>query len=261
MSSENRIVHVNGVDLNVAVRGEGSPVLVFLHYYGGSTRTWSGVIDDLSTTHRCLAIDFRGWGRSDKSSNDYDLDTLASDVEAVLAHFGLDDFILLGHSMGGKVAQIVAARQPAGLKGLILVAPAPPGPLAVPPEQRAEIVRNYSTEEGVARAIGIMARLPLTHAQRAQIVEDTLASPPAAKRAWPEQGMQKDIRDRAARVRVPNRVVIGARDAVETEASLRAAFDQYYPGTDYVVIPDTGHLSPLEATAAVVRAIRTAPIL
>jgi hypothetical protein len=73
-------LHVNGVDLNVTDQGKGSPALVFLHVWGGSSRIWSDTIDDLAKAHRCIALDFRGWGNSQKGPIDYDLDTLASDV-------------------------------------------------------------------------------------------------------------------------------------------------------------------------------------
>ena len=53
---------------------------------------------------------------------------MADDVEVVTQRLSLNRFILVGHSMGGKVAQIVAGRRRTGLMGLVLVAPAPPTP-------------------------------------------------------------------------------------------------------------------------------------
>lgn len=262
MSSKQSLIHVNEVDLNVVERGTGSPSLVFLHYYGGTVRTWSSVIDDLSTTNRCVAIDFRGWGWSEKGSAlDYDLDQLAADVLGVVEHLQLDPFIIVAHSMGGKVAQILAAQQPVGLQGLILLAPAPPAPLDSPPEFREMAIGNYTSREGAQRAIGLLAALPLTEAQQEQVIEDTLSSSYAAKRAWLEAGMIKDITGRTTKVTAPIRVLVGERDHVMPEEKLRPRFDPYYPQAEYVVIPGTGHLSPLEATPAVIDAIRTAPFL
>jgi pimeloyl-ACP methyl ester carboxylesterase len=57
--------------------------LVFLHYWGGSRRTWSEVIGRLSDRFRCVAVDLRGWGKSDHHAEDYSLSP-----QADLLHFG-----------------------------------------------------------------------------------------------------------------------------------------------------------------------------
>ena len=253
--SDRSIIRTNGVDLNVVELGGGSPTLVFLHYWGGSVASWEPVMQGLARTNRCVAIDFRGWGGSSKDATDYRLNTLASDVIGIVDQLGLGDLILVGHSMGGKVAQIIAGRQPATLRGLILMAPAPPSPLDVPEEQRQAMVVAYQTRDGVA---GIIAALPLTDAAREQIIEDALRGSPGAKRAWPEQGMIEDIAQEASDIAVPVHVIVGSADVVETEASLRAAFGKVLPGTHFIVLPGVSHMGPLEATAQVVDAIRSA---
>ena len=55
----------NGVRIHVTQQGDGDLALVFLHYYGGSSRTWRFVMDALSPRFRTLATDHRGWGRSE----------------------------------------------------------------------------------------------------------------------------------------------------------------------------------------------------
>jgi len=254
----NQSIHkVNGVDINVVEAGEGSPALVFLHYWGGSSREWAPVIEDLSKTNRCVAIDFRGWGQSSKEATDYGLETLAADVVGIIDKLDLREFIIIGHSMGGKVALLVAAQKPAGLKRLILVAPAPPTALDVPEQQRQGMIAAYQTREGV---LGIIRALTLSDAHGEQIVEDVLRGSPGAKRAWPEKGMTEDISAKASQIAVPVRIIVGGADTVETEASLRAAFGKVLPGTDFVVLPGVSHMAPLEATAEVVNAIRSAPV-
>jgi len=252
------ILRVNGVDLNVVEVGEGAPALVFLHYWGGSTRTWAPVMERLASTHRCIAIDFRGWGQSSKEATDYGLETLATDVIGVVEQLGLKDFLVLGHSMGGKVAQRVAARQPQGLKGLILYAPAPPSPLQVPEEVRKGFVSLYQTREGAETVIRNLTPHPLPEVFREQIIEDTLRGSPGAKRAWPENGMIADIRDEASKITVPVHVIAGADDSVEPETSLRAAFGNVLKKVDFAVIPGVGHIAPLEAPVKLAYAIRSA---
>jgi pimeloyl-ACP methyl ester carboxylesterase len=252
------IVRVNQVDLNVVDIGDGDPALVFLHYWGGSSRTWVPVMQRLSGTHRCVAIDFRGWGDSTKDATDHSLGALASDVIGVVAKLGLEDFVLLGHSMGGKVAQIVAARQVAGLRGLILFAPAPPVPLDLPEDVRRSYVGLYQSREGVQVVIGNLTPHALADAVREQITADTLRGSAGAKEAWPMQGMLVNISEQTSRISVPVHVIAGGDDSVEPEPSLRAAFDNVLRNVTYSVIAGVGHIAPLEAPSALSQAIRAA---
>ncbi|WP_338523758.1 alpha/beta hydrolase [Pseudomonas batumici] len=259
MSSNQSILRVNNVDINVVDVGQGSPTLVFLHYWGGSSRTWAPVITALSKTHRCVAIDFRGWGQSDKDAEVYDLETLADDVAQVIAKLGLTEYVIVGHSMGGKVAQLLASERPEGLKGLVLVAPAPPTALSVPQEQRQGMIAAYQVREGAEAVIGILATQPLSDAHREQVIEDTLCGAAGAKQAWPEVGMVQDITGQASKIAVPVHVIVGGADNIESEASLRQAFAGVIPQAGFVVLGGVGHLAPLEATAELVAAIRSAP--
>ena len=254
MSGKQSIHHVNGVDLNVLDMGKGTPTLLFLHYWGGSVRSWRPVMEALSQTQRCVAIDFRGWGQSSRDTTDYRLDTLADDVIGVTHDLGLN-FSLIGHSMGGKVAQLVAARRPAGLKRLILMAPAPPTPIELSDTQRQAMIASYQTREAMS---GVIAAIPLSDARREQIIEDALSGSPEAKRAWPEQGTREDIKNQASKINVPVRVIVGTADVVEPEASLRAAFGKAIPGTRFTVLSCLSHMAPLEATGEVAEAIRAA---
>src|ERR1700739_27440 len=79
----------NGIQLNVRDEGKGEPSLLFLHYWGGSSRTWDPVINSLKTDFRCVAYDHRGWGKSDKPETGYSVHDLAEDAEA-LPNAGID---------------------------------------------------------------------------------------------------------------------------------------------------------------------------
>ena len=106
-----RIISLDRVTINVIDVGDMSPALIFLHYWGGSSRTWLPVVESLAETNRCIAIDSRGWGKSSRESADYDLETLCDDVLGVVDQLGLQPFIIVGHSMGAKVAQLVVVGQ------------------------------------------------------------------------------------------------------------------------------------------------------
>jgi pimeloyl-ACP methyl ester carboxylesterase len=234
------------------------PALVFLHYWGGTGRTWDLVARQLSERHRCIAPDLRGWGGSDRNADSYDLHVQADDIAAIIQSLGLSQYILVGQSMGGKIAQILGARRPAGLKGLVLVAPAPPTPMEVPKEQRDAILDSYQSAAGVDIALPILTSGQLSPELRQQVIDDTLGGAPAAKRAWTQQGMTLDISGLVGNINVPTTVIVGDADKVETEPLLRRELASRISGTEFIILPGVGHLSPLEAPSELAAAITKA---
>src|SRR6266851_4486977 len=84
----------------------------------------------------------------------YKLADLADEALSLVKTLGIKQYVLVGHSMGGKVAQLIASRRPEGLVGLILVAPAQPTPRHNPDEMRERQLHAYHNRENVLKAIG-----------------------------------------------------------------------------------------------------------
>ena len=250
-------VTANGIQINVRERGHGEPSLVFLHYWGGSSRSWEEVIAYLADQHRSIALDHRGWGESDAPAQGYGISDLANDAQSVIASLELKRYVIVGHSMGGKTAQLLASRRPAGLAGLVLVAPSPPTPTVVPEAQREAMFHAYDSRESVAQTRDhVLTALPLTDAQKERVIEDSLRGSAVAKRAWVTQALPEDIRVEARRINVPTLVLAGEKDIVDTPDRLREELLPNIPGAQMQVLPRTGHLSPLETPEAVAQAIR-----
>lgn len=251
----------NGVHIHVRELGFGradTPALVFLHYWGGSSRTWDDVIAALPNVYRSVAPDHRGWGDSDKPADHYALADLADDAQRVIDALGLRRFVLIGHSMGGKVAQLLAARRPQGLAGLVLVAPSPPVPLALPPEALAAMEGAYVSRESVEATIdGMLCAKRLSPANRERVIEDSLRGSLEAKAAWPRHASQEDISRDVASIDVPTMVIAGERDRVDSVATLRDELLPRIPHAQMHVLPETGHLSPLESPDQVAALIHT----
>ena len=125
-----------------------------------------------------MSIEARGWRRSRGLPGPYTLEQLAQDVRDVITDAGLEDYVLVGHSAGGKVAQLVAAAPPAGLAELVLVAPVPCKPAAtITPEFQEQLLHAYDSEKAVAAGRDhILTATPLSDDLMAQIVADSLAS-------------------------------------------------------------------------------------
>ncbi|GIG68006.1 alpha/beta fold hydrolase [Phytomonospora endophytica] len=101
------ITVADGVALNVAVGGSGSPI-VLLHGFPQTHLMWRHVAADLAADHTVICPDLRGYGDSDKPAEDgpdtYSKRTMATDVVRLAAAFGFDRFALAGHDRGALVA-------------------------------------------------------------------------------------------------------------------------------------------------------------
>lgn len=235
--------------------GDG-PALVFLHYWGGSARTWDATIRCLPA-HEVIAIEARGWGRSRALPGPYTLEQLAEDTLAVVDNARLSDFVIVGHSMGGKVAQIVASKRPQGLRGLVLVAPAPARPAeAITAEYQEALSHAYDSAESVADARDqILTGTALSDDAKAQVVEDSLASSDAARAAWPLRGIAQDVTAQTRLIQVPTLIIGGEHDGVEPVDVLRSHLLPYLSDARIEVVAGSGHLIPLEAPEELAGAI------
>jgi pimeloyl-ACP methyl ester carboxylesterase len=141
---------INDTNLNIFEAGvenynKSRPSLVFLHYFGGSSQAWTEVIEKLARDFHCVAPDLRGFGASDEPAENLALEDYADDVECLISTLALENFVLIGHSMGGKIALAFAARNPKNLRSLILLAPSPPTPEPIKDETRAKCSPRTAT--------------------------------------------------------------------------------------------------------------------
>lgn len=250
-------IKAHGIELHVEQRGAGGPALLFLHYWGGSSRTWRHVVDALSPDYRTVAIDQRGWGKSAAPEVGYALSDLADDVLAVVDALELESYILIGHSMGGKVAQLAASRRPRGLRGLVLVAPAPPTPLALPLDARQGMVHAYDSRESIVATLQqVLAPDGLSEGDLDTVIADSLAGASSAKAAWPLATSQEDITAVVPLIEVPVIVISGEHDRVDPPEVLRRELLPRIPQARLVVLPGVGHLLPLEAPADLANVIK-----
>jgi len=98
---------------------KGEPIL-FVHGLGTDNLGWVMQRRAFGSDYRCIAVDNRGSGRSDKPEGPYDLEQLAFDALSVLDKLGIDSAHVIGASMGGALAQIIAVRHPDRVRSLTL---------------------------------------------------------------------------------------------------------------------------------------------
>jgi len=239
-------VDVRGGRLPVWTQPGEPPTLVFLHIWGGSHRTFAPVIARLASGCAVVSYDHRGWGAARDLPGPYGISELADDALAVIAGLGLGRYVLVGHSMGGKVAQLAASRRPEGLAALALIAPAPPRP-AVDAKAAEALTHAFDSRETVSDALEhMLTAQPLPPDLREQMINDGLAGNREAQLAWPLGGITMDITAATRAIEVPVHVLAGGQDRVDPPESLEANLLPFIPGARMTVVEGTGHLSPLE---------------
>ena len=120
-STSHRIKGAHGLELHVLEwSNEGVP-LILLHGLGNEAHLWDDFVPVVAPHYRVIALDQRGHGDSDWDPEArYDAESMTDDLEAVLDAFEIDRFVLLGFSMGGRVAITFAGRHPERLAGLVI---------------------------------------------------------------------------------------------------------------------------------------------
>lgn len=263
---EVRDVRVDGVRLALAEAGRGGRPFMLVHGFSGAKEDFTDFLDDLAAEGwHAVAPDLRGHGASDKPADEaaYSFEVFGADVVGIADALGWGRFVLLGHSMGGMIAQHVVLDHPGRVEGLVLM-DTTHGPLEVDPEAvatAAAVVRD----QGVAALVSLMKQLgdrdPLaTPAHRRLLAtrpgyeefcdRKALAAAPAMYLAmFPRFARQPDRLDRlAATVRVPTLVIVGEQDGPFLGPSERMA--KAIPGARLAVIPEAGHSPQFESTAA-----------
>jgi pimeloyl-ACP methyl ester carboxylesterase len=121
-ATSHRIKGAHGLDLHLLEWSTEGVPLVLLHGVGNEAHLWDDFVPSVVDHYRVVALDQRGHGDSDWDPEArYDAESMADDLEAVLAALAIDRFVLVGFSMGGRVAMTFAGRHPERLAGLVIV--------------------------------------------------------------------------------------------------------------------------------------------
>jgi pimeloyl-ACP methyl ester carboxylesterase len=117
------VCETNGIKLHYTRTGGGKPILVLLHGLTANGACWTGLAHLLEKEYDIIMPDARGHGESSVPDYGYRYEDHANDVIGLINSLRLPPPVLLGHSMGGMTAAVLASRSPKLLRGLILADP------------------------------------------------------------------------------------------------------------------------------------------
>lgn len=226
------------------------PRLVFAHYFGGSARSWAGLVDALGDDVECIVPNLPGFGGTEPPS-ELSLDAY---VDAFDRLAGAAPYVAVGHSMGGKIVLALAARNPPAMTGLILIAASPPTPEPMTENERQASLDAYASRGAARRQLSeISGRLSPDVRQVA--VEDKLRVAEPVWRWWLEEGSRDDILPATGGLALRTLVIGGDDDKVMGDETAPMIARRLGNAT-LRNIPDAGHLLPLERPEAVAALIR-----
>jgi pimeloyl-ACP methyl ester carboxylesterase len=241
-----RFVENGDVTLAIETRGHGPRRLLFAHGWISGRRMWYDLVERLDperfTAH---LLDFRGAGLSDRPLEGHDLEGYASDLRAALRDVG--SAVVVAHSMGGKVAQLVASEQPLDLDGLVLVAPGTANAYAMNPKHRALAEEAFGSRRRIERFQRAAMVRPLADETMERLVTDALVGQREAWFGWYDRGRTAAFADRLDNITVKTLVVAGENDPLAPPARVKRFVAEAISGALFVTLRNVGHNLPVEA--------------
>lgn len=231
------------------------PTLFLLHALGSSAAEWSDVQQALGDGYRCVALDLPGFGTR-RADDDFAVEQMADNICHAIRADGATAWMIVGHSMGGKLATIVAARAMSGeqglsgLAGVVLVAASPPSPEPMDEARRARMLQWWETgtiapqhavefiEANTASALGSPALN--------QAMADVCRSSADAWRAWLQRGSLEDWSAFVGTLEVPALLLAGACDGDLGADAQRRLNLPHLANVRLAVVDGAAHLIPYE---------------
>jgi pimeloyl-ACP methyl ester carboxylesterase len=251
-----------GVTLHYDTRGRGTPLLLVAGL-ASDALSWLTVAEPLASRYRTIAPDNRGVGRTVPQDVPVDVDTLADDCAALLDHLGAGRANVVGHSMGGFVAQRLALRHPHLVERLVLV--------ATSDGAGADNVEHFlaladDLDAGVDRATWFRSLFDAIFTRRFMAdptsvdaalhwaLDYPYPQSPAAFRRQCEAMAAFDGRADLVRIACPALVIAGREDILFPPERC-AAFAARLPGSKLVVLDGAAHAVHTEQPKAFVGAV------
>lgn len=239
--------------------GSGAHKVMALHGWFGDHTAYEPMRNALNGEEFTYVFPaYRGYGLSRHLTGAYTNNEIAADIIALAEELGWDNFSLIGHSMGGKAIQRIAADAPNRVRKMVGVTPVPAAPVPFDDATRALFegaARNMANRQAIM-AFAVGNRLSKTWTDRMAeysartSIEEAFA---AYFRAWSNEEFVAAVQG----CTIPIKVIVGQHDSSLTEEVMRATFLAWFANAELEVMPNAGHYPMDETPVALATSIET----
>ena len=239
---------VNKIDIYYESHGFGDPILL-IPGLGSDANTWAPFVPEFADRYRIIILENRGSVRSCRPPGPYTTDQMAEDAAALLDHLGIARAHVIGKSMGGMIAQVLAARFPEKVRSLVLAATLMKHDAYG--EEMLELGRTLAEKAGLfatyrqAFLMSYSREYCMTNRSRLAEVQELMSriNEAEALRGYLAQSMAcqtHDSRELARRIKAPALVIVGNEDVITPPRASRELASAI-PRSELIVLPHGGH--------------------
>lgn len=251
---------ING--LSVFLEGNNkSKSIVFIHGFPYDHTMWKAQIDELSKNYFCVAYDIRGLGESSAGDGQYTMESFVDDLESVMNELKLNKPILCGLSMGGYIELRALERFEQKFSAVILCDTRSEADNNEGKLKRAGAIKRISTEGLAPFAKDFITNCYGDHYKQNnkddfenRIAKSSSFDPIGVKGSLLAMLGRNDTSEYLSKIKIPALVICGEHDAL-TPPPVMQSMAEKINGAEFVLIKNSGHMSPIENPLEVNKAI------
>jgi pimeloyl-ACP methyl ester carboxylesterase len=259
-------VHANGIDIYYEIQGQGRP-LVLIAGISYTHWMWHKMAPELAQHYQVILFDNRGVGETDATAGPYSAQMMAEDTAGLLDALNIEKAAIMGHSMGGFIAQALVLDHPERVEKLILAAtnfggpnhiPVTPEAMAVLSDVSGDPLERFKRGLQVSTAPGFAEANPEIIAAWVAYRSDNPIDP-SAYQAQLAVGLgliseQASFEKKLKNVQAPTLILFGEHDKVVPVGNAELLHQQI-PNSQIKILSNAGHFFPIEKPHAATEAI------
>lgn len=252
---------INGVSVFLEGDSNEQPILL-IHGFPYEHSMWKAQIEEFNKKYFCISYDIRGLGESPPGDGQFTMESFVDDLEMIISELSLDKTVLCGLSMGGYISLRALERMPEKFSAAILCDTRAEADDNEGKLKRASAIKRINTEGLTPYLQDFMVtcfsdHYKKNHQENLQniIQQSSRFSPLGVKGCLIAMLSRTDTMGALEKIEIPILLIFGEEDALTPPAAMRAVFQKIKHG-EFVEISQAGHMSPIENSLEVNKAIR-----